>query len=812
MHSKLTLALLGGLVLGLASTSPLRADNLELLWTVNPDDPPPDGATDFMTTDNTERGMAYNPVTDRVIVLSRNGGYRPVVLDATDGSYQWELIPDMFSGGTFAANLVGVAEDGAIYVGNLSTSTTTPNFKLYRYADDQLWTFPEVAFDGDPAGTDPESGDSLNPQRWGDTMDVRGSGADTQIVIGSRASAAIAILTTEDGMTFTSTLIEGAANSNGSLGVAFGPGDTLYTKINNGALRLVSFDLANGTSTLIQSWTDPAIPNGVAPIATDAVGEELAGVLYGGNGVNLYNIEDTAQPPIFIDAEPNPNSNGNGNGVGAADFGDDRLFVLDTNNGLQAYEIVRSPTAEPPAISTGPADTEVLEGGDVSFSVAATGTLPLSYQWLFGEAEIEGATEATLTLTGVTPDQAGEYAVRITNEADSVVSDPALLTVIPLVKSDALTFKWQIAPGDTDWMQNDNAQRGAAVNPLNGNILVVSRTTGNGIYVLNGETGELQHQLSTTGISGGTYAVNMIGAAGDGAVYVGNLQLNGTTGTFKLYRWASDAEGVDPTVAFEGDPGLGTANRWGDPLDVRGSGADTQVLLASRSGSMFSVLTTADGDSFFANPVTVTDAADGDLGLGITFGAGDTVWATATGRNLKHISFDLGAGTGTVVNDFAPELVPGSLSPLGYDAGHDFLAGLALETPDNVRLHDISDPAAPVLIDQEFCAADNANINGTGAADFGAGLLAVLDTNNGLVVFDVKQPSAGAPTLSDAAVSDGNLLVTVNGADGVAYGIEGTADFATWEAVDGGDGTGPGYTATIPLGDTSYRFFRAVQK
>lgn len=806
MHSKVTLALLAGLTLGLASST--RADNLELLWTVNPGDE----GVDFMTTGNTERGLAYNPVTGHVIVLSRNGGNRPVVLDAADGSYQWELIPDVFAGGTFPANMVGVAADGAVYVGNLSTSATTPGFKLYRYADDQLWTYPEVAFDGDPAGTDPDTGESLNPQRWGDCMDVRGAGVNTQIVIASRASAAIAILTTEDGLNFTSILIEGAANGNGSLGVAFGAGDTLYTKINNGALRLVSFDLANGTSTLIQSWTDPAIPNGVAPIATDAAGKELAGVLYGGNGVNLYNIEDTAQPPVFIDSEPNPNSNANSNGVGSADFGDNRLFVLDTNNGLQAYRIVRSTTAEPPAISTGPVDTEVLEGGIVSLSVAATGTLPLSYQWLFGDTEIEGATEATLTLTGVTPDQAGEYSVRVTNEADSVVSDPATLTVIPIVKSDALTFKWQIAPGDTPWMQNDNAQRGAAINPVSGNVLVVSRSTGNGIYVLNGQTGELLHQLSTTGISGGTFAVNMIGVAEDGAVYVGNLRLDGTTGTFKLYRWPGDAAGVDPTVAFEGDPGLGTVNRWGDTLDVRGRGIDTQVLLASRAGKMFSVLTTADGESFFANAVTVDDAADGDFGLGVAFGAGDTVWATATGRDLKRVSFDLGAGTGTVLNDFAPEVIPTTLAALGYDAANDFLAGIALENPDNVRLHDVSDPANPVLIDQEFCAADNSNINGTGAADFGSNLLAVLDSNNGLVVFDVKQPSATPPTLADAAISDGNLTVTVNGTDGVAYGLEGTTDFATWEAVDGADGTGPSYPATIPLGAAPHRFFRAVQK
>ncbi|MCB1125535.1 MAG: DUF4623 domain-containing protein [Verrucomicrobiae bacterium] len=808
MRSIRNLAVLGGLVLGVASS--IHADSLELLWTVNPGDE----GIDFMTTGNTERGMAYNPVTDRVVVISRNGGYRPVVLDAADGSYQWELISDGMSGGTFPVNMVGVAEDGAIYVGNLSTSTTAPQFKLYRYADDQLWTWPEVAFDGDPAGTDPDSGASLNPQRWGDTMDVRGSGANTQVVIASRNTAAIAILTTEDGVTFTSTLIEGAANGNGSLGVAFGAGNTVYTKINNGALRLVSFDLATGTSTLIQSWADPAIPNGVAPIATDAAAKELAGVLYGGNGVNLYNIEDTTQPPIFIDSEPNPNSNANGNGVGSADFGNNRLFVLDTNNGLQAYKIVRSTTAEPPAISTGPADTEVLEGGNVSFSVAATGTLPLSYQWLFGETEIEGATEATLTLTAVTPDQAGEYSVRVTNEADAIVSDPATLTVIPLVKSDALTFKWQIAPGDAPWMATDNAQRGAAVNPVNGNVLVVSRTGGNGVYVLDNETGALLHQLNLEGVSGGTYAVNMVGAAGDGTVYVGNLQLDGTTGNFTLYRWASDAATEVPAVAFTGDPGVGVANRWGDTLDVRGSGIDTQILLGSRSGNVFSVLTTADGENFVANPVAVAGAANGSFGLGITFGAGDTVWGKSAAVSLKHVQFDLLAGTGAIVHEFATDAFPGAIAPIGYDETNNYLAGLAIQSPDkdNVRLFDLADlETAPVVIDEEFCPADNGNTNGTGAVDFGHALLAVLNTNNGLIVFDVQRPSAPV-TLGDIAIAGENLTFTVNGAAGVAYGIEATAAFDGWTTVEDAGGTGPSFTVTVPLAGATHRFFRAVEK
>ena len=51
--------------------------------------------------------------------------------------------------------------------------------------------------------------------------------------------------------------------------------------------------------------------------------------------------------------------------------------------------------------------TNIAPGSDVSFSVTATGTAPLSYQWQKDEVDltdggsITGATTATLTITGI---------------------------------------------------------------------------------------------------------------------------------------------------------------------------------------------------------------------------------------------------------------------------------------------------------------------------------------------------------------------------------------------------------------------------
>jgi uncharacterized repeat protein (TIGR01451 family) len=84
-----------------------------------------------------------------------------------------------------------------------------------------------------------------------------------------------------------------------------------------------------------------------------------------------------------------------------------------------------------PAISIQPSNQVAAVGSDVGFSVLATGTAPLSYQWyLEGTNLLNGATESTLQLTNVQIWQAGNYGVVITNLFGSITSDPASLKVL----------------------------------------------------------------------------------------------------------------------------------------------------------------------------------------------------------------------------------------------------------------------------------------------------------------------------------------------------------------------------------------------
>jgi hypothetical protein len=81
-------------------------------------------------------------------------------------------------------------------------------------------------------------------------------------------------------------------------------------------------------------------------------------------------------------------------------------------------------------ISTQPQNKEVEEGGTATFSVVATGTALLSYQWQKNGSNIHSATSASYTTQPTTMvDNGSTYRVNITNPAGSVTSDSAILTV-----------------------------------------------------------------------------------------------------------------------------------------------------------------------------------------------------------------------------------------------------------------------------------------------------------------------------------------------------------------------------------------------
>lgn len=84
----------------------------------------------------------------------------------------------------------------------------------------------------------------------------------------------------------------------------------------------------------------------------------------------------------------------------------------------------------PPSITTQPVNKTVKVGGTPKFSVTATGTAPLKYQWTKNGVNITGATKSSYTIpAAVATDNGALFSVVVSNKAGSVKSDNALLTV-----------------------------------------------------------------------------------------------------------------------------------------------------------------------------------------------------------------------------------------------------------------------------------------------------------------------------------------------------------------------------------------------
>jgi hypothetical protein len=86
--------------------------------------------------------------------------------------------------------------------------------------------------------------------------------------------------------------------------------------------------------------------------------------------------------------------------------------------------------AQPPSITQAPVARPVYPGGTGFFSVAASGTPPLSFQWKQNGVDIPGATNTTLVIANAGPTNAVNYSVGVTNEAGGVVSAGAALTLV----------------------------------------------------------------------------------------------------------------------------------------------------------------------------------------------------------------------------------------------------------------------------------------------------------------------------------------------------------------------------------------------
>jgi putative cofactor-binding repeat protein len=116
-------------------------------------------------------------------------------------------------------------------------------------------------------------------------------------------------------------------------------------------------------------------------------------------------------------------------------FGDSgaQFSVVVTNPfGVASSSVVTLTVDSPPIITMSPASQTLAAGEVAVFTVNATGTQPLTYQWIENGVSIPNATSQSYTTPVLTAGNNGQqFQVVVTNSLQSVPSSTATLTVIP---------------------------------------------------------------------------------------------------------------------------------------------------------------------------------------------------------------------------------------------------------------------------------------------------------------------------------------------------------------------------------------------
>jgi hypothetical protein len=157
----------------------------------------------------------------------------------------------------------------------------------------------------------------------------------------------------------------------------------------------------------------------------------------------------------------------------SADNGDQYTVVVSNAAGKVTSRAatlrVTSAVAGAPTITTQPASQTVTMGQTATFTVVATGTAPLSYQWRKNGTAISGATAASYTTPATTSADNGEqFAVVVSDTAGSVTSTAATLTVSTATSGGSIKTVFLILMENHNW----SSIKGSALAPYINNTLL----------------------------------------------------------------------------------------------------------------------------------------------------------------------------------------------------------------------------------------------------------------------------------------------------------------------------------------------------
>lgn len=418
-----------------------------------------------------------------------------------------------------------------------------------------------------------------------------------------------------------------------------------------------------------------------------------------------------------------------------------------------------------PAISQQPSNVTVTVGQTATFTVVATGSATLSYQWQKATTPIAGATSASYTTAPTTgSDNGSQFTVVVSNSAGSVTSSAAKLTVSSVVTSttDVLTY------------HNDMARTGQNLNEtiLNTGDVTSAKFGKIGFDTVDGHVDAQPLYASGVAVPGnGTHNI-LIAATEHDSVYAFDADSGATIWQTSMLKTGETTS--DPRACNQIAPEIGVTST--PVIDrTRGPNGVVYVVAMSKDGSgnyhqRMHALDLALGSELFAGPVDVqaTYPGTGDNTDGTNVIFEPAQYAERAGLLLMNgmlytgwtshcdirpytgwiIAYDAGTLAQTSVLNMTPNGNEGSIWMAG--------AGLAADRFGNIYFLDAN-------------GVFDATMNSSGfpsGGDYGNAFMK-LSTSAGLAVADYfEMDNQAAENGSDTDLGSGGAMVLPDLSDG----------------------------------------------
>ena len=297
------------------------------------------GNYSYLQGSSLERGMAFNPVTGNLVLVSRSAvGNGIRVLSGSTGADIGFLNQGIgiISGGTFAVSAVGISTDGSIFAGNLTTNASTTNYKVYQWATEAA-AAPTTFFNS--AIT------SSVATRLGDSLDVFGPAASVSVVAGAGTAALGYATITSGGATRIETFTPSVATGDFRLGITYtASASDVWGKQTGSALRETTTSGSLTGSPILTSAGETAMDyqviGSIPYLATIDANSSL---------VRVYDMSSPLTPVLsasFTTTSGALAANTNATGSvkwGATGPAGTTLYAMSTNQGIQALVFVPEP-------------------------------------------------------------------------------------------------------------------------------------------------------------------------------------------------------------------------------------------------------------------------------------------------------------------------------------------------------------------------------------------------------------------------------------------------------------------------------------